>query len=85
MDWFLLYIFEFHTIKSKARDNKIAGSTGNYWLKKIFKVLKNIQYDIVLDGNIYLDEIFFQVINSKTIKKDGKKLRGIHAIELLLQ
>ena len=74
---FLLYIFEFHTIKSTARDSKISSSTGHYWLKKVFKVLENIQDNTVLEGNIYLDEIFFPVIKSKTIKKDGKKLRGI--------
>lgn len=30
-----------------------------------------------LKGTVYIDEMFFTVIKSKVILKDGKKLRGI--------
>lgn len=74
---YLLHLFEFHSIKSSAYDNRNAPSTGTYWLKKIFEVLKNIQDDVMLEGTIYLDETFVSKIASDVILKEGKKLRGI--------
>lgn len=74
---YLMHLFEFHSIKSSARDNRNSESTGKYWLMKVFAVLDGIQDDVVLEENIYLDETFFSVVKSKTIKKDGKQLRGI--------
>lgn len=44
---------------------------------KVFEVLKGIQDEEILDGTIYLDEMYLSKIKSETIKKDGKKLRGI--------
>lgn len=74
---YLIHLFEFHSIRTSARDNRNSESTGKYWLIKVFEVLKDIQKDIVLEGNIYLDEMYFPVIKSKVITKNGKKLRGV--------
>lgn len=75
---YLLHLFEYHSITTSARDNRNAYSTGKYWLIKVFSVLRNIQNDVILDGEIIFDETFFPVIKSKTIiKSDGKKYRGI--------
>ena len=74
---YLLHLFEFHSITTSARDNRNAYSTGKYWLIKVFEVLKDIQDNVILEGIIYIDEIFFPVIKSKEVIKDGKKLRGI--------
>lgn len=78
-EWFeyLLHLYEFHSIRSSAFDNRNAESTGRYWLKKVFLVLKNIQDKVILKDNVYIDEKFFSVINSDIQRKDGKKLRGI--------
>jgi transposase-like protein len=78
-EWFeyLIHLFEFHSIKSSARDNKNASSTGKYWLIKVFKILKNYQDDIVLSSDVVFDETFFTVVESKRTYKDGNKLRGI--------
>lgn len=78
-EWFeyLIHLFEFHSIKTSARDNRNAESTGRYWLFKVFEVLKNYQDKIVLSGKIYLDETYFPVEKSKEVLKDGKKLRGV--------
>ena len=78
-EWFefLLHLFEFHSIKTSSYDNRNAESTGRYWLIKVFEVLKGIQDDVVLDGTIYLDEMYLPKIKSETVKKNGKKLRGI--------
>lgn len=74
---YLLYLFEFHSITTSARDGRNAESTGKYWLLKVFTVLEHIQDDVVLSGNVYFDEMFFSVIERKKEKKDGKELRGI--------
>ena len=75
---YLIHLFEFHSITTSARDNRNAYSTGKYWLIKVFEVLKHYQDDIILEGNVYLDETFFKRIESKKIlKPDGKEYRGI--------
>ena len=74
---YLMHLFEFHSIATSARDNRNASTTGTYWLHKVFAVLEDIQKHVVLEENVYIDEMFFPVIKSKTVLKDGKKLRGI--------
>jgi len=74
---FLLHLFEHHSIKTTARDNRNAKNTGKYWLVKTFLVLRGIQDKVMLGGRIQLDETSFSVVRSKVVKKDGKKLRGI--------
>ena len=63
---YLLYLFEFHSISTAARDNRNAESTGRYWMIKVFAVLEGIQSDVMLEGNIYFDEMFFPVIKHET-------------------
>ena len=74
---YLIHLFEFHSITTSALDNRNALSTGRYWLFKVFSVLESIQDAVVLEGTIYLDEMFFPVIKNKEELRDGKKLRGI--------
>lgn len=74
---YLLHLFEFHSIKSSAYDNRNSSSTGTYWLRKVFEILKNVQDDVMLEGDIYLDETYVSKIQSDVVLKDGKKLRGI--------
>ena len=75
---YLIHLFEFHSITTSARDNRNAYSTGKYWLIKVFSVLKHYQDDIILEGDITLDETFFALIESKMqLRPDGKQYRGI--------
>lgn len=74
---YLLHLFEFHSIKSTAFDNRNSPTTGKYWLLKVFEVLKGIQNEVVLDGDIYLDETYFSKAKGQIYTKEGKKLRGI--------
>ena len=60
---YLLHLFEFHSIKTSAADNRNSNTTGQYWLIKVFEVLKGIQDDVVLGERIWLDETYF----SKTL------------------
>lgn len=36
---FLLHLFEFHPVKTSARDNRNAERSGKYWLTKVFSAL----------------------------------------------
>ena len=74
---YLIHLFEFHSVKSSSFDNRNVSTTGRYWLIKVFEVLKNIQKDVLLDGNVYIDETFLPVIETKKRKKDGLELCGI--------
>ena len=74
---YLIHLFEFHSIRSSARDNRNANSTGKYWLIKVFSVLEGIQDNVMLSGDIYLDEMMFPVVKHKEVLKNGKKLKGI--------
>ena len=56
---YLIHLFEFHSVTTSARDNRNAISTDKYWLIKVFTVLEDIQDDIILEDEIYLDEMFF--------------------------
>ena len=75
---YLLHLFEFHSITTSARDNRNAYSTGKYWLIKVFSVLKHYQQNIILEGNVFLDETFYSLRKSEILTRpDGKKYRGI--------
>ncbi len=53
-------------------------STTPYWMHKLFLALEGYQDDIVLCGNVQIDETFYTEINKDIILKDnGKKPRGI--------
>ena len=74
---YLLHLFEFHSIRSSAYDNRNADSTGRYWLQKVFLVLDGIQDSVILGGRVYIDEKFFSVVRRDIVTRDGKGLRGI--------
>ena len=74
---FLLHLFEFHSITTSSRDNRNASSTGKYWLIKVFSVLRDVQNEVKLHGNVYIDEMYFSKYPRDLVKKNGKKLRGI--------
>lgn len=74
---FLLDLFNYGSTTLASKVNKNAINTSIYWLHKVFLVLNNWQENIVLEGNVYIDEFFYKVIKSDIEKKDGKQLRGI--------
>lgn len=74
---FLLDIFNYGSTTLTSKINKNSINTSNYWLHKVFLVLKDYQKDIVLSKNVYIDEFFYKVIKSDIKTKDGKQLRGL--------
>lgn len=73
---YMLSLFEFHSVRTSARDNRNARSTGKYWLIKIFAVLHGIQDNIILKDKVWIDETLMSVVKHDIVTKDGKKLRG---------
>lgn len=47
------------------------------FLLNLFILLEDYQDDIVLDGSVYLDEMFYSVIQSEIQTKDNKQYRGL--------
>lgn len=74
---FLLDIFNYSSTSLTSKVNKNSINTSLYWLHKIFLVLRNWQDNIILSGNIYIDEMFYSVIKGDIKTKNGKKLRGL--------
>lgn len=70
---------KYQSIKEVASiDNRHACSTGRYWLKKIFEVLKNYQAGIVMGDRFWTDETYLKLM-PKDLKRDekGRLLRGL--------
>ena len=67
---FLEGIISETSIKAACTNAKISMVTGVSWMKRVFKVLRNYQDNIVLNGNIYIDETYVHVDQSKIVYKD---------------
>lgn len=80
---FLLDLFNYGSTTLTSKVNKNALNTSIYWFHKVFLVLQNWQDDIILEGNIYIDEMFYSAIKSDLKIKDKKKLRGFLAINIV--
>ena len=74
---FLLNLFSNSSINLTSKVNKNAATTTKFWLKKLFLLLEDYQDNIVLDGSVYLDEMFYSVIQSEIQTKDNKQYRGL--------
>ena len=74
---YLINLVHYVSINSSSRNNKNVFTTSRYWLEKVFIVLEGIQDDILLSGDVILDETFFPLDgNSVELKADGTKKRG---------
>ena len=74
---FLVHLFQFHSIRTTAFDNRNAVTTGLYWLSKVFLVIDDIQSDIVFSGKVWIDETYFPRWKSESAIKNGRLLRGL--------
>lgn len=74
---FCLDIINYGSIALTSKVNKNGVNTSIYWLHKLFLILEDYQDNIVLKGNVYLDETFYSVIYREREKKNGKFLRGL--------
>lgn len=70
IEWieYLLNLFGYVSFRSTSRNNRIADSTTKYWLFKLFEVLKDYQDNIVLSGNVYIDETYYPVAKKDRVR-----------------
>lgn len=74
---FILDILSFSSKNLASKGNRNSINTTNYWLKKIFLVLRHYQDNIVLQDKVYIDETFYSVIKRDIKEKEpGIKYRG---------
>lgn len=75
---YCLQLFSHMSFNSISKSNRNALTTTRYWLDKIFMVLEGYQDDLVLEGNVYLDETYRKVVKREIqIRPDGKEYRGL--------
>lgn len=74
---FLVHLFQFHSVRTAAFDNRNSATTGFYWLSKVFLVVSGIQDGISFSGNVWIDETYFPRWKSEVETKDGRRLRGL--------
>ena len=74
---FCLDLLNYGSITFISKINKNGVNTSIYWLHKLFLILEEYQNDIVLKGNVYIDETFYSVIYRDRIQENGKFLRGL--------
>jgi transposase-like protein len=60
-----------------SKNNKNSITTSQYWLHKLFLLLRSYQNTIILSGDVWLDETYYKVINREIVKKENKELRGL--------
>ena len=73
-----LELFSEQSFEAISKANRKAYNTTRYWIGKIFLALKGTQDEIMLSGNVYLDETYLKVIKKDVEKRsDGKEYRGI--------
>lgn len=75
---YCLNLFRHVSILADSWSNKNAFKTSRYWLQKLFLTLDGVQNNIVLSGDVWLDETFYSVISEDIVRNgDGHKLRGL--------
>ena len=82
---YCLNLFRHVSILAGSWNNKNAYNTSRYWLQKLFLTLDGIQDNIVLSGDVWLDETFYSVILKDIVRnEDGAKLRGLSVNQLCI-
>lgn len=75
---FLLDIFGYSSFNLASKGNRNANNTTKYWMNKVFLVLRSCQSDIILEGDILIDETYYKVRSTDIRRKpSGLEYRGI--------
>lgn len=75
---YCLNVFRHVSLTASSWNNKNTFQTSRYWLQKLFMTLEDVQNDVVLSGQVWLDETFYTVRMDNIIcKDDGSKPRGL--------
>lgn len=81
---FLLELFNYGSTSLISKSNKNAINTSIYWIHKVFLVLDHYQDNMLLKGNVYIDEMFYKVMKKDIQTKNGKQPRGLSCNQLCI-
>lgn len=81
---YCLDLFRYISINTTAKTNKNSATTSKYWLSKLFIILDHIQDNIVLEGDVQIDETFFPIAEKDKTVKNGKGLRGLSSNQICI-
>lgn len=74
---YLLDIFRYESVNITSKTNKNSYTTSKYWLNKLFMIIESLQEEIILEGNVYIDETYIPVLSDDKVIRDSKELRGL--------
>ncbi len=74
---FCLYLFKYQSFSTVSWDNRNADNTTRYWVRKFFLMLQELQDNMMLKGDVYIDETFWKVTKKDILQINGKEYRGI--------
>lgn len=73
-----LNVVRYLSINADSWNNRNAFTTSRYWLEKLFLALESYEDQILLDGEIWLDETYIPLRSDDLERKaDGTKYHGI--------
>ena len=82
---FLYNLFAYVSLTADSWNNRNSFTTTRYWLEKLFLILEEYQSDIILEGDITLDETFYAVRTSDLVtKEDGHLPRGLSVNQICI-
>jgi len=82
---FLLQTFSFASVGLMTREDRRSDTTLPYWMAKLFAVLEGIQDDVVLAGDVWIDETYVSEVAGKLWHRpDGKLPRGLSRNKLCI-
>ena len=73
---FIINIIGYSSGNKAALINQNSITTGFFWIEKFFMVLEGVQDNIKLDGDVFIDEMFF----NKPSKKSHNAQKGLRGI-----
>ena len=75
---YCLNIFRHVSLNADSWNNKNTFSTSKYWLNKLFLTLSDYQDEVILDGEVWLDETYYAVLmRDRETDETGNQLRGL--------
>lgn len=74
---FCLALFRNQSFTSISKSNRNSYTTTKYWISKLFLLLEDYQSDIILDGDVYIDETYYKVRKGDIRRNGDKEYRGL--------
>ena len=74
----LLQIISFESSSLASKNGRNSFTTTKYWNAKLFTILEEYQDNILLHGNIEIDETYYHVIHEMFFKNRMAKNTGVY-------